>query len=143
MGTEHWHVTLDQETEAGISPASHPGARGAQHTEPADRSAAALLAAIDLLGLRGEGPEPWAASPSNDPIAFLLDGVADAVSVWRDSSVFYRNAAAERLGLFRGEATAGPERFESGGRSLERRCLRFRWADSDYTLEIVTEQHRR
>ncbi len=128
MSTGRWRITPVEETEFGPSelPSAHHGGREHHVEEPEDRGAAALLAAVELLGLRSEGPESFTVSPSNDPIAFLLDTVADAVSVWRGASVLYRNRAAERL--------------EASGRALERRSLRFRCGDADYILEIVHER---
>lgn len=127
MSTGRWRITLVEDTEFGPSelPSAHHG-RGHHVEELEDRGAAALIAAVELLGLRSEGPESFTVSPSNDPIAFLLDTVADAVSVWRGTSVLYRNRAAERM--------------EASGRTLDRRSLRFRRGDADYILEIIHER---
>jgi hypothetical protein len=138
MSTERWRFTLIDENQVQPHAAHRASGRGPHPEDVGERAAAALLAASELLGLRGEGPEPWTASPSNDPIAFLLDGVADAVSLWRGDSAMYRNRAAERMGLPRGD-TPMPERFEASGRALERRCLHFRRGDADYLLEIISE----
>lgn len=118
--------TLIEESDLGQPGPELPSAHhvGGRAKEPRERGAAALIAAIDLLSLRGEGPEPFTVSPSTDPIAFLLDATADAVSVWCGTTVLYRNRAAERL--------------ESCGHPLERRTLRFRRHEVEYLLEIVT-----
>jgi hypothetical protein len=111
--------------EPGGGPAS--AGRDALEIDAEERGAAALLAAIELLGIRSEGPESFTVSPSNDPVAFLLDSVADAVSVSRGTSVVYRNRAAEKL--------------QSSGRSFDRRqVLEFRRGGDDYVLEILSDR---
>lgn len=116
----------ENQAEAGELPSAHHRGRGLHAEEQDERSAEALISAVELLGLRSEGPEPFTVSPSNDPIAFLLDAMADAVSVRRGSSVMYRNRAAEQL--------------ELSGCPVERRSLDFRRGDEEYVLEILHER---
>lgn len=84
---------------------------------------ASLLAAVEHLGLRSEGPEAWTAGPGNDPIAFLIDTIADAVTLWAGGSLIYRNRSAERL--------------EAARCDLERRSLYFRAGNTEYVLEVA------
>jgi hypothetical protein len=91
--------------------------------DPDQQGGVSFLAAVEHLGRRSEGPEAWTAGPGNDPIAFLIDAIADAVTLWAGGSLVYRNRAAERL-----EA----ERCE-----LERRSLRFQTGDTEYLLEVA------
>src|SRR6266568_8784403 len=90
-----------------------------------EQGAAAILGAVERVGRRSEGPEAWVASPATDPVAFLLDTVADAVNLWGQGSLVYRNRAAERLGLASSEF-ASDESLEAAGTAFRRRCLRFR-----------------
>ena len=115
MGTGRWRITLVEETE--VLPA-----RRVHRTEP---GIAALVAAAEHLGRRSDGPEGWEAGPGPDPIAFLLDTMADAVNVWAGPSIVYRNRAAERL--------------EASARTLSRGTLRFGHDGTQYLLEIITE----
>ena len=116
MGTGRWRITLVEETE--VLPV--------RRRHPAEPGIAALVAAAEHLGLRSDGPEGWEAGPGSDPIAFLLDAMADAVNVWAGGSILYRNRAAERL--------------EASARPLTRRSLRFRNGDTEYLLEIISEE---
>jgi len=131
MDTGRRRFTQAEETDIGElvpeQPSAHHATGKRAPLEAVDeRGPAALLAAVELLGVRSEGTEPFTLSPSNDPIAFLLDAVTDAVSLWRGTSVLYRNRAAEHL--------------DSSDRSLERRELRFRLDDAEYVLEIVSKR---
>jgi hypothetical protein len=116
MGTGRWRITLVEETE--VLPI--------RRRHPAEPGIAALVAAAEHLGRRSDGPEGWSAAPGSDPIAFLLDTMADAVNVWAGPSIVYRNRAAERL--------------EASARPLVRRTLRFPHDGTDYLLEIITEE---
>ena len=127
-----------EEADAELPPAHHGSARQLHPDGLEGRAAAALVAVAGHLGLRGEGPESWTVSPAGDPIGFLLDAVVDAVTVWREESLLYRNRAAERMALPRRDPVA-LERLEVQGRSLERRCLRFRSGDAEYVLEVISE----
>src|SRR5215475_14454758 len=107
MGTERWRITLVEETET----------LPARRRHFADPGVAALVAAAEHLAMRSEGPEGWEIGPGTDPIAFLLDAVADAVNVWAGGSLVYRNRAAARL--------------EGSTRALTRRALHFRHGDTE------------
>jgi hypothetical protein len=48
---------------------------------PQVRTTDPLLAAFDLLSRRGVGPRAWATPFRDDPIAFLLDSMSDAVTL--------------------------------------------------------------
>jgi hypothetical protein len=98
-----------------------------------------LLNAFELLNRRGTGAAAWAAPFLDDPVAFLLDTMSDAMNVWNaDGQLLYQNRAAVGLGL--GCAEAAPlEEFYWQGRRFERRCLCYRLQGVEYVLEILHE----
>jgi hypothetical protein len=97
----------------------------------------ALLAALSRSVRRGEGPSAWAAPLSDDPLAFILDAIEEAVTVWDAAgNVLYANRAASGLDLsFPGGTCL--EVIELRGRRLQRRCVRFRTGGVDLLLEIL------
>jgi len=101
-----------------------------------------LLIAFELVSRRGTGGQAWAAPIGDDPLAFLLDSVSDAMNVWQGGRLLYRNRAALRLGLGRCDG-ARLEDFYVQGRHFERRSLRCGWAGRDYVLEIIRELDER
>jgi hypothetical protein len=97
-----------------------------RHPEPHwldDRAAGALLAALELVARRGEGPNAWGKPLDEDPIAFLLDAMSDAVQVWAHGVLVYCNPAARRL--------------EPGAPRVHRR-LHFHRTGDDLVLEIIS-----
>lgn len=104
-----------------------------------EMGAAELVAACTLLTCRGPGPQAWTLGYRHDPVAFLLDTIQDAVSLWTaDGARLYRNRAAEVLNLdWRGYVVL--ERLRHDDRDLERRCTSFSLGNVTYVLEIVHE----
>jgi hypothetical protein len=99
-----------------------------------------LLGAARLLNRRGPGRLAWAAPFRDDPIAFLLDSMSDAMNIWAvGGELLYQNRAAAELGVA-GSRNAVPfEAFSASGRHFERRSLRCRALGVDYILEIIRE----
>lgn len=98
----------------------------------------ALLAALARLACRGEGVGAWAPPLVDDPIAFLLDSVHDAVNVWSATGqLLYSNHAASMLEL---GWPGGPklEELTRGGRICERRCMQFTLWKESYLIEVIT-----
>jgi hypothetical protein len=100
----------------------------------------ALLAALGRLARRGQGSAAWAQPLVEDPIAFLLDSVHDAVNVWSPTGELLftnRSAGAFELGW-----PGGPrvEHITSGQRVYERRCLPFTLFDAHYLIEIIAPE---
>ena len=105
----------------------------------AERVAANLLEAFGLLARRGSGALAWATPYLDDPIAFLLDSISDATSLWdTNGDLIYCNRAAAELGIGVGSESLG-ETLHLAGRRFERRCLRCHTHGVDYMLEIVHE----
>ena len=104
-----------------------------------DQAVGELLGAARLLNRRGPGGLAWAAPFRDDPIAFLLDSMSDAMNIWAvGGELLYQNRAAAELGV--GSRNAVPlEAFSSSGRHFERRSLRCRALGIDYILEIIRE----
>ena len=89
----------------------------------------ALLEAFALLDRRGEGSEAWAPVLADNPIAFLLDALEDAVLVREvEGRLLYRNRAARRLTVASGD--------EAAPRTDHRR-MRFRFGRAQLELEII------
>jgi hypothetical protein len=103
-----------------------------------ESSMEALLAALGRVTRRGEGARAWAPPLADDPIAFLLDSVRDAVNVWSPTGqLLYSNRAAATLEL---AWPGGPklERVTSGGRVYERRCFPFTFWNARYLIEVIS-----
>lgn len=96
----------------------------------------ALITACELLAQRGPAPNAWTTPFRQNPIAFLLDTMNEALILWGpDGTLIYRNRAAEAIGLDCREEVA-LERFAGiAGRQFERRCLHIEYG-GDYVLEI-------
>lgn len=139
MGNGRWRVGLVEEVDRLPVEWRPPGRQRRREIrqDPGETSKAALVTAFALLAKRGTGPTAWAASFRHDPIAFLLDTSSDAVSLWAEGGLLYRNRAAERLGIGRAHPGLDPERLSFKGLALERRCCRFRLGRNDYLLEII------
>lgn len=110
---------------------------------PSDNPLAQLLRAFALLNQQGTGVLAWAAPFRDNPIAFLLDSMGDALSVWSSSgSLLFQNRYAARLaeqhgGKARHRREAPLERFTSRGQRFERRSLRCTGNGIEYVIEIV------
>jgi hypothetical protein len=122
------------------------GATNARAVPPVDadgftseRAASSLLHALGLLSRRGIGGLAWSTPFHDDPIAFMLDSMNDALNVWdADGKLVFQNRTALGLGL--GQASdAAYEVFSSGGRRFERRCQRCRARGQSFVLEIIHE----
>jgi hypothetical protein len=137
MGSQRWRIELVEESE-GLPVSWRPSGRTEKsHPAPSEIAKMAVVAAFELLTRRGTGPLAWAAFCRQDPIAFLLDTMSDAVNLRAaEGTLLYQNRAAERLGLGRSEETA-QEILTNGDRQLDRRCCRFRCGNIEYVLEII------
>jgi hypothetical protein len=104
-----------------------------------ERSLKNVLQAFELLARRGPGGAGWAAPFREDPLAFLLDTVSDAINLYSTTGeLLYQNRAAGALGLVWGE-DAPQQQLQVGARLFECRCLRCGFAGSEYLLEIIRE----
>lgn len=150
MATGRWHIELGEETEP---PALVPwrrqraadGSADAEDVQAAQAprgNLAALLAGLQHLTFRaGRAGEPgaWATPLAEDPIAFLLDAVDEAVNVWTEAGqLLYSNRAAADLDLDCA-GHPGVTWFARGDRRFERRCLSFDSYGATYVLEVVRE----
>lgn len=98
---------------------------------------AALLAAIRKVNPRGPGPAGWSLSLAEDPVAFLLSSMSDAVLIRAEEGrVLYSNPRAASLKLVEREFAAFEE-FSLEGVSYERRGLRLELPGGVLTLEIA------
>jgi hypothetical protein len=110
---------------------------------PNDNAVGQLLLAFALLSRRGTGVLAWAAPFRDNPIAFLLDSMSDAVSIWSSSGeLLFQNCHAARLaerhgGTVHHSREEPLERFTSRGRRFERRSLHCTGNGIEYVLEIV------
>jgi hypothetical protein len=108
-----------------------------------DNALRQLLQAFALLNLRGTGVLAWAAPFRDNPIAFLLDSMSDALSIWSSSGELlfqnrYAARLAERYGAKVRDSREAPlERFTSRGQSFERRSLRCTGDGIEYVIEII------
>lgn len=141
MSNERWRIELVEVTES-LPVLWRPSDWQEKPGPPSGEFAVSvLMSAFDLLARRGSGGTSWRTFYRQDPIAFLLDAMGDAVSLWgQGGELVYRNRAAEQLGLGWGNEVTH-EVFTSAGRKFERRCLHFRHGIADYVLEIVHEGH--
>lgn len=108
-----------------------------------DNAVGQLLLAFALLNRRGTGVLAWAAPFRDNPIAFLLDSMSDALSIWSSSGeLLFENCHAARLaqrhgGKVRHSREAPLERFTSQGQRFERRSLHCTGDGIEYVIEIV------
>lgn len=100
-----------------------------------------LLEALFKLSHRSEGTSAWAPSLADNPLAFLLDAMGDAVIVrHRDGKMVYANPAARRMGvepLEQDRAFAALEMLELENRRFERRCMAFGEGRHTLVLEVL------
>jgi hypothetical protein len=111
---------------------------------PSDRGLRTLLHALELLARRGTGGRAWAAPFREDPIAFLLDTMSDAVTLrGSGGEILHENRAAAELGLTRSVAPtlvdAPMEQFVTGGKRFELRSMRCGEPGAEYFIEIIRE----
>jgi hypothetical protein len=110
---------------------------------PNDNALGQLLRAFALLNQQGIGVLAWAAPFRDNPIAFLLDSMSDALSVWSSSGeLLFQNRYAAYLaerhgGKVRHRLEAPLERFTSRGQRFERRALRCTGDGLEYVIEII------
>ena len=98
-----------------------------------------LIRALELLNRRGPGVLGWAAPFRDDPLAFVLDSMSDALNLWKaGGQLLFSNSAALSLGLEWRDATPF-EQFSAKGRRFERRCIRYSADGGEYVLEIVRQ----
>jgi PAS domain-containing protein len=114
-----------------------------------DSALGQLLRALELLDRRGTGVQAWAAPFRDNPIAFLLDSIGDALRLWSSSGeLLFQNRHAARLAERQGghelhgakvrhSREAPLERFTSRGQRFERRSLRCAGDGIEYVIEIV------
>jgi hypothetical protein len=104
-----------------------------------ERATHSLLHAVGLLSRRGIGGLAWSTPFHDDPIAFMLDSINDALNVWdSEGRLVYQNRTAMGLGIGRSSDSAY-EQFSSDGRRFERRCQRCRARGRSFLLEIIHE----
>jgi hypothetical protein len=114
--------------------AANPLAQPAQRATFLD-----LIRAFELLNRRGPGVLGWAAPFRDDPLAFVLDSMSDALNLWKPGGeLLFSNTAALSLGLeWRDDLPF--EQFSAKGRRFERRCIRYAADGGEYVLEIVRQ----
>jgi hypothetical protein len=141
MATARWHIQLTEEVEAVSLIPWQPPPRplpDEEQAEPPPRLVP-LLSALRHLTFRAGEPGGWGAPLAEQPIAFLLDTVGEAVNVWTTGGeLVYSNRATTELDLD-GPARPGVTSFVRGERRFERRGLAFDAYGTTYVLEIVRE----
>lgn len=139
MAPCRWYLKLVEEQDSLPVPWKPPQSRTMTSAAFSRLGAAELVAACTLLARRGPGPQAWTFGYRHDPVAFLLETIEEAVSLWTaEGARLYRNRAAESLNLgWRGYAAL--ERLRQDERDLERRCISFSLGHAGYVLEIVHE----
>lgn len=137
MAPDRWHIELTEEIDYVPIPWQPRWSRPVSIRPIEDVGAAELLAACHLLSTRGSGSQAWTLWYRHDPVAFLLDAMDEAVTLWAaEGQPLFRNRTAEAFNVaWRGYAAA--ESFHYGDRDLERRCLAFTLGGRDYVLEII------
>lgn len=114
-------------------PSPPPGAGTARYA-PRDPMGA-LVEAFALLQRRSGGPEAWAPVLSDNPMAFLLDALEDAIFLRDEESgrLLYSNRAANRIP----EHCRCDEDEATGVPTLRCRRMTFRWRNSRLVLEVI------
>jgi hypothetical protein len=139
MANQRWRIQLVEIVEPGPLVRWHPPEPPPRPKREEPSSAAAFLHALTRLARRGEGGATWAPPLADDPVAFLLDAIGDAVNVWNDSGqLLFSNrwAAALQLGS---PTPAGVTRLQKDERSFERRCLRMELPHTACIIEVLRE----
>jgi hypothetical protein len=139
MTTGRWHIELAEEIEGLPLVPWEPRPAPVEADAPARSSLLPLLSALRHLAFRAGDRGAWATPLAQDPLAFLLDAVDEAVNVWSsDGRLLYSNRAAADLDLDCA-GTPGVTTFARDGRRFERRCLAFDGYDRTYVVEVVRE----
>lgn len=103
-----------------------------------------LLEAFARLSFRSEGAFAWAPALSENPLAFLLDAVSEAV-VLRSSSgrAVYANPSARRMVIPErwpdASSETGLEVLQVEDGQYERRCMSFSLGGETYVLEVLRQ----
>jgi len=98
-----------------------------------------LLCAFELLNRQGTGVFAWAAPFRDDPIAFVLDSMSDALSIRSSSGdLLFQNRMAAHLDIQLGHGIP-LERLTCRGQQFEKRSLRCTGGGVDYLIEIAHE----
>ena len=139
MATGRWHIELAEEIE-GLPMVPWEERPAPVEEEVAARSSLLpLLSAMRHLAFRAGDRGAWATPLAQDPLAFLLDAVDEAVNVWSaDGRLLYSNRVAADLDLDCA-GRPGVTSFARDGRRYERRCLAFEAYGGAYVVEIVRE----
>ena len=103
----------------------------------------ALFEALSRLNRRGVGEAAWAPALADNPLAFLLDAMGDAVLLrQRDGEMVYANPAARRLGLTDTGPAVSLEILQVQDQSYERRCMTFGLGNKVMVLEVLRRVDR-
>jgi hypothetical protein len=139
MAQHRWFLKLVEEQDLSPVLWKPPQSRTMASADFSRLGTAELVAACTLLACRGTGPQAWTFGYRQDPVAFLLDTIEEAVSLWTtEGARLYRNRAAESLNSgWRGYVAL--ERLRQDHRDLERRCISFSLGHTGYVSEIVHE----
>lgn len=143
MGTEPSRVHMVDQPDAPPPLWRPADATNQARRDGYDAAIGALFGAMQRLSLRGPSQSGWAVSFREDPVAFLIDAIDDAVRLWGPTGqLVYCNLAAEHLDLAPATEQSGVlEVVEREGRRYERRKLTFRRDDAQYVLEVIHEAH--
>lgn len=140
MTTGRWHIELAEENEPPAlvlwRPRSEPPQ---QEAVPEVPNLLPLLSALRQLAFRAGEPGAWGTPLARDPIAFLLDSIAEAVNVrTTDGELVYSNRSAADFAPL-GPADPGVTELARGGQRFERRAVAFEAVGTTYVVEIVRE----
>jgi hypothetical protein len=143
VATERWHIQLTEEAGPSSLVAWQPQRPSLELEEDPEEEAPPhilpLLAALRHLAFRAGDPGAWATPLADDPIAFLLDAMNEAVNVWTiGGELVCSNRAGAELEL-EGPGQPGVSWFARGARRFERRSLAFEAYSTTYIVEIVRQ----
>jgi len=135
-----WHIQLVEEAGPSSLVAWQPQPAPPEPEEEAPPPPVVpLLAALQHLAFRAGDPGAWATPLADDPIAFLLDAMSEAVNVWTvGGELLCSNHAGAELEL-EGPGQPGVSRFARGARRFERRSLAFDAYSTTYIVEIIRQ----
>jgi len=140
MATGRWHIELAEENEPPALVLWRPRPEAPQQEAvPEASNLLPLLSALRHLAFRAGEPGAWGAPLALDPIAFLLDSIAEAVNVRTTSGeLVYSNRSAADF-IPPGPADPGVTELARGGQRFERRAVAFEAGGTTYVVEIVRE----
>jgi hypothetical protein len=140
MATGRWHIELAEENEPPALVLWRPRPEPPQHEAvPEASTLLPFLSALRHLAFRAGEPGAWAAPLAQDPIAFLLDSITEAVNVRTTSGeLVYSNRSAADFGPL-GPADPGVTELARGGQRFERRAVAFEADGTTYVVEILRE----